>query len=323
MHPVPDLDLARVRAFAVTAELLHFGRAAEVLGITQQALSKRIARLEGELGVVLFERSASAVSLTETGQSLTGASARLLAAAGEFVAAARDTATRPLRLDVWGHLYAPMRTVAHVVDALPGITVEPGSGRDLPGVADALLRGDTDLGFGRVHPIPGRRFTGLAHRLVRLEPVDVVLSADHPLAAADVLRPTDLADSVLWCPASLERLDFLRNFAERFGIARTEAGANLGLAHSIEHVRDHPDCFTLLPADVPLPEIRGVRSVPLAGPTPLYAWSLLWREADPHPQLGTVLDAFAEHGARRRWLEYDPDHDWLPDIEAVNGAGRR
>lgn len=321
MHPGPDLDLARVRAFAVTAELLHFGRAAEVLGITQQALSKRIARLEGELGVVLFDRGASAVSLTATGESLAGPAARLLTAAGEFVAAARDTETRPLRLDVWGHLYAPMRTVAHIVDAPAGVAVEPGSGRDLPGVADALLRGDTDLGFGRVHPIPGRRFTGLAHRLARLEPVDVLLAVGHPLAAADVLRPSDLADSVMWCPASLERLDFLRKFADRFGIARTASGANLGLAHSIEHVRDHPDCFTLLPADVPLPDVPGVRAVPLAGPTPLYAWSLLWREADPHPQLGDVLAAFAEHGARRRWLEYDPDHDWLPDIEALDGVG--
>ncbi|GIH59639.1 hypothetical protein Msi02_04560 [Microbispora siamensis] len=41
-----DLDLVLVRAFAETAERLHFGRAAEHLGISQQALSKRVARLE-------------------------------------------------------------------------------------------------------------------------------------------------------------------------------------------------------------------------------------------------------------------------------------
>ncbi|WP_131739333.1 helix-turn-helix domain-containing protein [Actinomadura roseirufa] len=51
-----DLDLTLVRAFVTTSETLHFGRAAERLGTSQQALSKRIARLEALLAVRLFER---------------------------------------------------------------------------------------------------------------------------------------------------------------------------------------------------------------------------------------------------------------------------
>ena len=70
--------------------------------------------------------------------------------------------------------------------------------------------------------------------------------------------------------------------------------------------------FSLLPAEIALPGDAGVRSVPLAGPTPLYAWSLIWLSQDRHPLLRTLLRRFAETGLRRRWLEYDAARDWLP-----------
>ena len=62
-----DLDLAQVRAFVVTAEHRHFSRAAETLFLTQQALSKRIRKLEDALSVQLFLRTNRAVELTEDG----------------------------------------------------------------------------------------------------------------------------------------------------------------------------------------------------------------------------------------------------------------
>ncbi len=87
---------------------------------------------------------------------------------------------RPPRVDVWGHLHAPMRTLAHVVEWSGDPPLELGHGCDLPSVATALLHGDIDAAFGRVHPpLPG----GPKHRLVRLDPVDVVLGEDRPLAA--------------------------------------------------------------------------------------------------------------------------------------------
>ncbi len=51
--------------FEALAETLHFGRAAEVVGVTQPALSAQIAEMESQLGVRLFERGGGSVHLTE------------------------------------------------------------------------------------------------------------------------------------------------------------------------------------------------------------------------------------------------------------------
>ncbi|WP_329372595.1 LysR family transcriptional regulator [Streptomyces sp. NBC_00669] len=308
-----DLDLALVRAFVATAETLHFGRAAEQLNTSQQALSKRVARLESLLAVRLFERQGG-TRLTEAGERFAPA-AREALAAGERAIAAALGAGPVVRIDVWGHLFAPMRTVAQAVETLGSVRLEPGPARDWPSVAEALLRGDTDLGFGRVHPLPGGRDKGLAQRLVRLEPVDAVVSADHALAGAAELRPADLRDSTLWCPAELTRLDFLRRFADEFGLTRRQDGPNLGLDHLVQHVRGDATCFTLFPSDAPLPDHADLRSIPLTAPTPLYAWSLAWRESHRHARLDALLRGFTEAGRARRWLDYAPERDWLPDAD--------
>lgn len=303
-----DLDLAQVRAFVLTAEELHFGRAAVELSISQQALSKRIAALEARLGARLLDRGGQGVRLTEAGRRFLAPARQALAAGDLAVAAVRDE-RRPLRVDVWGHLYAPMRTLARVAARAEGLELELAHGRDLPSVAAALLRGETDIGFGRVHPpLP----EGLTHRLVRLEPVDAVVSADHPLAAEPALRPGQLRTSVLWTPGPLDRLDFLGRFADHFGVTDREQGPNLGLDHFAGRIAADPGCFSLLPADCPLPDVPGVRTIPLVDPTPLYAWSLLWRSSGEPPPAGPLVEAFLEEAGRSRWLEYDPRRDWLP-----------
>jgi hypothetical protein len=190
----------------------------------------------------------------------------------------------------------------------------------------ALLRGELDAAFGRVHPArelgPGQ----LSSRIVRLEPADALLADGHPLAGRPQLTPDLLRDSgsVLYCPAAVGRLDFLARFAQSFGITARDGGANLGLDHLLDRLRAEPGTFTLLPAEIAVPAGTGIRQIPVAGPVPLYAWSLIWRGQDDHPLLRTLLDRAVALGRQRRWLDHDPARDWLPppDLQSLSQQSR-
>ena len=64
------MDLANLNAFIAVAETRSFSLAAERLHLTQPAVSKRIAALEAQLDVRLFDRLGRDVSLTEAGRAL-------------------------------------------------------------------------------------------------------------------------------------------------------------------------------------------------------------------------------------------------------------
>ncbi|NJO52954.1 MAG: LysR family transcriptional regulator, partial [Leptolyngbyaceae cyanobacterium RM2_2_4] len=57
------MELQQLRYFVMVAEELHFGRAADLLHITQPALSKQIANLEKEIGLALLIRTKRTVKL--------------------------------------------------------------------------------------------------------------------------------------------------------------------------------------------------------------------------------------------------------------------
>src|SRR5258706_16440736 len=63
------MELRQIRSFLSIAETLHFGRTAELVHLSQPALSLQIRALEEEIGVRLFERNRRQTTLTAAGSA--------------------------------------------------------------------------------------------------------------------------------------------------------------------------------------------------------------------------------------------------------------
>jgi DNA-binding transcriptional LysR family regulator len=72
------MNLSSLQAFIKVAQLESFSAAAQELFLTQPAVSKRIAQLEEELGVRLFDRIGHRVSITEAGRTLLPGAHRII-----------------------------------------------------------------------------------------------------------------------------------------------------------------------------------------------------------------------------------------------------
>jgi len=114
-----------LRYFVAVAEELNFRRAAERLSITQPPLTRQIRALEQEVGEQLFERLASGVALTATGDHLLRESHKLLASADDLFARLGQRTGRgdSLRLGITTVVDASLFTwvEAAVKEGLPGL----------------------------------------------------------------------------------------------------------------------------------------------------------------------------------------------------------
>jgi DNA-binding transcriptional LysR family regulator len=96
------MDLQRYNHFLAVVDAAHFGRAAAQLGMKQPPLSQSIARLERDLGVVLFERTPRGARLTKAGEAFLPEARVAVAAAQRAATLARAAGAdhEPLRVGV-------------------------------------------------------------------------------------------------------------------------------------------------------------------------------------------------------------------------------
>ncbi|PXY19367.1 LysR family transcriptional regulator [Prauserella muralis] len=319
-----DLDLAQVRAFVVTAELRNFSRAAERLFVTQQALSKRIGRLESALGARLFVRTNRMVELTTEAERFLPAARELVRANDTAIAAlARDDA--PVRADLLDNRLSPMFMLRRMAEREPGLRVERGWRGGLAHAIDPLLRGEVEVAFGRVRDLDRELPAELEHRLVRLEPLVALLAPEHPLAGGDVVPMTALREEGIWLPSSSgpgEWTAFLGRLSEAFDVPIDRSGISYDLRHTLEQTRYGRRRVTLAGADMELAPDLNLRVLPFE-PSPLFPWSVVWRGGRPRPAVARLLELVLRTSRAEDWCAHDPARCWIPDPVSAGAAGTR
>lgn len=84
------MEIYQLRAYVTVAKIGHLTRAAEVLHLTQPAVTGQIKALEEELGIALFDRRPGRIMLTRAGERLLPEAEQVLTAAGALLGHARE-----------------------------------------------------------------------------------------------------------------------------------------------------------------------------------------------------------------------------------------
>jgi DNA-binding transcriptional LysR family regulator len=305
-----EADIHGLRAFVAAAEESHFGRAAERMFLSQQALSKRIRRLEEALGVTLFERTTRNVELTEAGRRFLPLAVDAVSAFDRAVAAVR-TNTAPLRVDVYDERFTPLRLLRAASERTPSLRVEVSMRQGLAVAIPALRRQEIDAAFGRVHDLPWPWPSELAHRLVHLEPLHAFLPPDHALAGKSELRPSDLREFGISMPdpaGAAEWRGYLERLAARLGVPLRFTAPAIGLHHLVEQFHREKRAVGLGESSIDAAG-TGLIRVPLVEPTPLFPWSVVWHRRNPNPALPTLIRRLRPAAPPP---PSDRDH-WMPD----------
>ena len=195
---LPNLDL--LLAFEAAARHLSFTKAGAERALTQSAISRQVAALEHDLGVLLFRRKHRALGLTDEGQRLAEASRSLLAGLREVVADLRAPKRRQVLALTTTPGFASLWLIPRLprfVQAHPGIDVRiDASFEQRLLVADGF---DLAVRYGRIGTTAGRALfgevnqpvcaPGLAKRSGHVLRTPADLRAHTLLQTANVMAP--------------------------------------------------------------------------------------------------------------------------------------
>jgi len=177
------LDIQALSAFVAVSDSQSFSRAAEQLFITQPAVSKRISTLENHLNTRLFDRIGKTVQLTEAGRALLPSAQRILAELEESRRAIGN-----LNQQVDGTL--KLATSHHIgLHRLPPVlreftTLYPEVDLDIrfmdsEEACSSVLKGEVELAIAT---LPEQDWQHLISQTIWHDPLDIVISAQHPAA---------------------------------------------------------------------------------------------------------------------------------------------
>jgi len=282
------MTLTELKYIVAVARARHFGHAAESCFVAQPTLSVAIKKLEDELGVVLFERGGSEVSVTPLGAQIVAQAERVLeqtAAIKELAKQNKDPLAGALRLGViytiGPYLLPPL--VKNLIDNVPQMPLVLQENFTVR-LLELLRQGELDAAIMAL-PLPDH---GMSMQTLYDEPFVVAMPKTHPwakrseISAADLKTETMLLlgnghcfrDQVLEVCPEMARFSSPGN-----GMQRTFEGSSL---ETIRHMVASGIGLTVLPrASVPdMHDKNGMLAfVPFMAPVPDRRVVIVWRKS--------------------------------------------
>ncbi|MFF1406027.1 LysR family transcriptional regulator [Streptomyces sp. NPDC058294] len=305
------MDLVAVRTFVAVADAGQFQEAAAELAVTQQAVSKRIAALERDLGVRLFARTPRGARLTIDGQAFLPHARELLRVAERATGSVR-AGRRPLRVDVIASRVAASGLMRGFHRAHPDIDLDVVMLFDIETAVAAIRSGAIDASF-RAVAVPGRPLPeDIESVRVLDEPLQLLTGPSHALAGARSVTVAQLAGHRIWMPGIVpgtEWAAYYDDLVAEFGLTIEATGPNFGSDALLDTVADTPALATFMGEQTRLvwPAGHGLRRIPVTDPTPVYPHSLLWHRDNPHPALATLRAHLATTAT-----DQDATETWTP-----------
>src|SRR4030081_722109 len=284
------MELRHLRYFVAVAEAGSLTVAAEkTLHTAQPSLSRQIRDLEYEVGVQLMSRSVHGIELTAAGKAFLDHARLALTQAEAAKEAARRAAQPPRTLFAIGFLTGYemdwLPAVMEILRAeLPSTEVSIHS-QDSPDLAAALTHGKIDLAFMR----PEKQASGLKYRLLRRDPLIVLMPRDHALAARTSIRPRDIAGQVFIGVSPVRAPTLwaaINDYVKTLGVKPDHQAENLAMGISLVASTGGIGLLPLYSQNL-LP--KTVVSRPIRGAPPMVDLVIGYNEANTSPLLKFFL----------------------------------
>jgi LysR family hydrogen peroxide-inducible transcriptional activator len=282
------MTLTELKYIVAVARAKHFGHAAESCFVAQPTLSVAIKKLEDELGVTLFERGGSEVSVTPVGAQIVAQAERVLeqtAAIKELAKQNKDPLAGPLRLGViytiGPYLLPPL--VRNLIDNVPQMPLVLQENFTVK-LLELLRQGELDAAIMAL-PLPDH---GMLMQTLYDEPFVVATPRTHSWSKRREIPADDLkAETMLLLGSGhcfrdqvLEVCPEMARFSSPGnGMQRTFEGSSL---ETIRHMVASGIGLTVLPrASVrDMDDPNGMLSfVPFAAPAPSRRVVIVWRKS--------------------------------------------
>ncbi|HEX7476845.1 MAG TPA: LysR family transcriptional regulator [Polyangiales bacterium] len=313
------MDMRQLRQFIAVAEHGNVRRAADVIHLSQPALTKSIHNLEEELGVQLLTRGPRGVALTIYGEILLR-HARPLRNAGETavaeIQAVKAGQVGHLRLGVanFSISFLP-RVIAQLLAIRPGLSFEIVDGT-YEGLTALVREGVLDAvasGFPMVH-----RAEDLVHEELVAGEFLMACRRDHPVLAHKQISLTLLAQQ-RWIMANRPQqiIEFLEFMCRTTGVTPPKPMITSGSMSFLKAVLLEGEFLTALPRCVLRQELEAgtLVTVPYAGAPVRTAEGVIYRADAVHPPaLFVLIEAIKAENAAD---EVKPARQFAPHAQKV------